>query len=364
VHSVLVFPAGMPDALTWARHASNTGVRIVGASSLEHDPAWQSYPEWTSLPWIGDCGFSTALSQCLTERRIDTVFTPHAVVWSVLRELLPRVSPEVSLEPAEPWAADLADYRAYRDVAARFTLTGLSLAAGGDPAACMPASKLAALVRMFQLAPGQCDDTKLEGLVAIFRHMPAGDIVEIGTFWGRSAVALAFLANHYRTGNLLCVDPWRKEDLRQGIPQLDAVFGDTPMEEIFEAFRINLAPFSSHANYCRARSEDAAAVYAAERCFTTEDFGRTDYTGQIALLHIDGNHALDAVRSDIRAWTRFVRPEGWIVFDDYRWPFGTGVTIAADEFLESTGGGLSSAFVAGGALYVQVCADWRTKREQ
>jgi hypothetical protein len=364
LHSVLVFPAGMPDALTWARHASNTGVRIVGASSLEHDPARQSYPEWASLPWIGDCGFSTALSRCLTERRIDTVFTPHAVVWSVLRELLPRVSPEVSLEPAEPWAADLGDYRAYRDVAARFTLPGLALASSGDPAARMSPPKLAALVRMFQLSPGQCDDTKLEGLVAIFRYMPAGDIVEIGTFWGRSAVALAFLANHYRTGNLLCVDPWRKEDLRQGIPKLDAVFGDTPMEEIFEAFRINLAPFASHANYSRARSEDAAAVYGAERCFTTEDFGRTDYAGQIALLHIDGNHALDAVRSDIGAWTRFVRPGGWIVFDDYRWRFGTGVTTAADEFLESAGGGLSSAFVAGGALFVQACADWRTKREQ
>jgi len=354
LHSVLVFPAGMPDALTWARHASNTGVRIVGASSLEHDPARQSYPEWTSLPWIWDCGFSTALSRCLTERRIDTVFTSHAVVWSVLRELLPLVSPEVSLDAPEPWAADLADYRAYRDVAARFTLPGLSLAAGGVPATRMSPPKVAALVRMFQLAPGQCDDAKLEGLVAIFRHMPAGDIVEIGTLWGRSAVALALLASHYRTGNLLCVDPWRKEDLRQGIPQLDAVFGATPMEEIFEAFRINLAPFASHANYSRARSEDAAAVYAAERCFTTEDFGRTDYAGEIALLHIDGNHALDAVRSDVRAWTRFVRSGGWVIFDDYCWPFGDGPKIAGDEFLNDQRRGVTTAFTAGGALFARL----------
>ena len=354
MHSVLVFPAGMPDALTWARHTSNTGVRIVGASSLEHDPARQSYPEWTSLPWIGDCGFATALSRCLSERRIDTVFTPHAVVWSVLRELLPRISPQVSLEPAEPWADDLADYRAYRDVAARFTQPGLSLAADGDPAASMSPPKLAALVRMFQSVPGQCDDAKLGGLVAIFRHMPAGDIVEIGTLWGRSAVALAFLADHYRTGNLLCVDPWRRQDLHQGIPQLDRVFGNAPMEEIFEAFRINLAPFASHANYSRSRSEEAAAVYAEERCFTTADFGRTDYAGQIALLHIDGNHALNAVRSDIRAWTRFVRSGGWVIFDDYCWPFGKGPKLAGDEFLTEQRRGVTTAFTAGGALFARL----------
>jgi hypothetical protein len=96
-HSVLVFPAGMSNALTWARHASKNGVRIVGASSLAHDPARGNYPEWISLPWIGEAGFSTALSRCLVEQRIDAIFTSHPIVWSVLRDLLPKVSPDVGL---------------------------------------------------------------------------------------------------------------------------------------------------------------------------------------------------------------------------------------------------------------------------
>jgi len=357
-HSVLVFPAGMPDALTWARHASKNGIRIVGASSLANDPARPSYSEWAVLPWIGERDFPTVLGCCLTERGIETIFTAHPVVWSLLRELLPKVSPDVSLVPVEPWAADLADYRAYRDIAERFNSHALRLAASGDHAPLMSLPKLAALVRMFHLTPGQCNDNKLEAMVGIFRHMPKGDVVEIGALWGRSAVALAFLARHYRIGNLLCVDPWRKEDLRQGIPQLDAVFGDAPMEEIFEAFRVNLASFVGQTNYSRASSKAAAEIYGSERSFTTEDFGRTDYAGEIALLHIDGNHALEAVRSDIRAWQRFVRPGGWFVFDDYRWSFGKGVTIAADEFLDEAGDSLASAFVAGEALFVQTDAGW------
>jgi hypothetical protein len=356
-HSVLVFPAGLPGALTWARHASNSGVRIVGASSLVHDPARHNYREWTSLPWIGDGDFPSSLIRCLAEHRIDTVFTPHPVVWSVLRELLRKLSPDVRLEPAEPWAAELADYRAYRDVAARFASHPLQLAASDAAAPRMSSPKLAALVRMFQSTPGQCDDAKLEALVAIFARMPPGDVVEIGTLWGRSAVALGFLATHYEIGNLLCVDPWLKQEIMQGIARVDAVFGDAPMDDIFEAFRINLAPFAGRANYSRARSADAAENYSSARYFTTDDFGRTDYSGEIALLHIDGNHALEAVRSDIRAWRRFVRPGGWIVFDDYCWPFGDGPRIAADEWLNESRDRVAMAFVASGALFAKLTAN-------
>jgi len=352
-HSVLVFPAGMPDALIWARHAIKNGVRVIGASSLAHDPARSNYSEWTFLPWLGDKNFSKELSRCVTEQRVDTIFTPHPVVWSVLRELLPQVSPEIGLEPVEPWADELADYRSYRDIAARFDSQPLALAAAGDPRPPLSPPKLAALVRLFQSTPGQCDETKLEALVAIFRHMPPGDIVEIGTLWGRSAIALAFLTKHYGIGNLLCVDPWRREDLHQGLPQVDAVFENTPMEEIFEAFRINLAPFAGHLNYLRALSKDAAELYAAERCVMTEEFGRTKYAGEISLLHIDGNHALEAVRADVRGWTRFVRPGGWVVFDDYRWPFGNGPRTGADEFLCERRKYVTTAFVAGGALFAR-----------
>ena len=208
-------------------------------------------------------------------------------------------------------------------------------------------------MRLFQSVPGQCDYPKLEALAAIFRWMPPGDIVEIGSLWGRSAVALAFLSRRYKIGNLLCVDPWRSHEIHQGIPAVDAVFDDVPLDEIFEAFRINLAPFQEVANYSRARSFEAVSRYSSSRCFTT-DFGHTTYTGEISLLHIDGNHALESVRQDIALWRGFVRPGGWIVFDDYCWPFGNGPRTAADEFCARARRNIALQFVAGGALFAQL----------
>jgi methyltransferase family protein len=351
--SVLVFPGGMPASVMWARHASESGMRVVGASSLAHDPARPNYSEWIFLPWIGDADFADALDCCVREQNIDTVFTEHPVVWRRLRELLPKMSRNVRLE-AQPWAAELADYRGYRDIALRFHQQPLNLAAAGSPAPPLPLPQLAALVRLFQLVPGECGHAKLEALTAIFRWMPPGDIVEIGSLWGRSAVALAFLGRHYRIGNLLCVDPWRTEELHQGIPAVDAVFDQAPMDDIFEAFRMNLAPFQGLVNYSRSRSSEAASIYANEHCFTSQDFGRTKYTGEIALLHIDGNHALEAVWRDISLWRHFVGARAWIVFDDYCWPFGDGPRTAADEFCGMFRGNLTAGFVAGGALFVQL----------
>jgi cephalosporin hydroxylase len=351
--SVLVFPAGMPSSLTWARHASESGIRVVGASSLAHDPARPNYSEWIVLPWIGDSDFAAALNCCVQAQNIDAVFTEHPVVWRTLRDLLPKMTRTVRLE-AQPWSAELSDYRAYRDIAAKFHHEPLDLVAAGRPQPLMPLPQLAALVRLFQLVPGQCNHAKLEALTAIFRWMPPGDIVEIGSLWGRSAVALAFLARHYRTGNVLCVDPWRTEELHQKIAAVDAVFDSAPMDDIFEAFRINLAPFQGVVNYSRSRSSETAAHYSSDRCFTTEDFGRTMFTGKIALLHIDGNHALEVVCQDISLWRHFVRAGGWIVFDDYCWPFGDGPRTAADEFCGTFRENLAAQFVAGGALFVQL----------
>ena len=354
LRSVLVFPGGMPSCLRWARHASDAGIRVVGASSLAHDPARANYAEWTLLPWIGDSGFTDALDCCIREHRIDTIFTSHPVIWRTLRE-----AGKVRLEARDPWAADLADYRDYREIAARFQRQPLELAAARGPAPAMPLQQLAALVRQFQLIPGQCDHPKLEALTAIFRWMPKGDIVEIGSLWGRSAVALAFLGRHYGIGSLLCVDPWRTEELRQGIPAVDADSAQAPMDEIFEAFCMNLAPFQGVVNYSRTRSSVAAERYSSERSFTTRDFGSTLYRGEIALLHIDGNHALDAVREDISLWRRFVCAGGWVVFDDYRWPFGNGPKTAADEFSGGLEPDPAAAFVAGGALFLQIATGAR-----
>ena len=352
--SILVFPAGMPSALAWARRAQMSGSRVVGASSLQNDPARDQYREWASLPWIGDGDFAASLGRCVTALGVRTVFTTHPVVSAKLREVLPLAAPGVQLETERAWDADFADYGLYREIAERFHQQPFELTAAGSAKPPLSTLQLSALVRLFQLTPGQCGYQKLEALAALFRYLPAGDLVEIGSLWGRSAVALAQLARYYGTGKLLCIDPWATEELVQGISQIDSAGEEVRIDEVFHAFRINLAPFAGLVNYLRSRSSDAAAIYSKGACVASEDFGSTTYAGRIALLHIDGNHALDAVRSDIAQWRKWVRPGGWIVFDDYCWSFGDGPKTAADEFCRDFERCLANGFVADGALFLQV----------
>ena len=193
----------------------------------------------------------------------------------------------------------------------------------------------AGLIRLFEMTPGQCSHTKLEAMISLFRDLPEGDIVEIGTLFGRTALVFAFLASRYRTGKVLCVDSWSSA-------------------ELFQAFTANLAPWSGIVNYIRKPSTVASAIYASGAPVASPEFGTTEYSLGISLLHIDGNHAPDAVRSDLASWGGFLRPDGWIVFDGYRWPFGDGPRRVADEVCRDFEGHWSTAFVAGGALFVRL----------
>jgi hypothetical protein len=74
------------------------------------------------------------------------------------------------------------------------------------------------------------------------------------------------------------------------------------------------------------------------------------------MLHVDGNHSYASAHSDVSAWADLVTPGGWIVIDDYIWPYGDGRQRVGDEFLASNVARVSSAFVMGSALCVQILA--------
>lgn len=196
-------------------------------------------------------------------------------------------------------------------------------------------AQTAGLIRLFELTPGRCSHIKLEAIISLFRDLPEGDIVEIGTQFGRTALIFAVLASRYRTGKALCVDPWSNA-------------------EIFQAFTANLAPWSSVVNYIRKPSTVASAIYASGAPVASPEFGTTEYSLAISLLHIGGNQAVDEVRSDLASWGSFLRPDGWIVFDGYRRPFWDGPRRVADEFCRDFEGHWSTAFEAGGALFVRL----------
>ena len=121
---------------------------------------------------------------------------------------------------------------------------------------------------------------------------PARHVVEIGSFKGRSAVAigLGLKANREGPWRFFCVDPFFDERLGAGLRQefLDHV------TKAGVAELITWVPEPSHEVARRWPSDQG-----------------------VAMLWIDGNHTLEYVREDFQLWKRFVVPGGMVAFDDF-----------------------------------------------
>ena len=351
--AVLVFPAGMPEGLAYRDRAKAMGLRVVGASSLERDPAEGGYETWEHLPYVNDPGFDDALAEVLRRHEVNTVFAPHYIVWKHLAERIGQIAPGARLTGG---AKPQDNERAYRDLRERLATMRAPCfwpAMAGKP----PLTPLerAGLVRLVDAIPGMCGEEKMIAVMEALRHAPAGDVVEIGSWWGRSAALFVWLARRYGVGKVLCVDPWQVEALMQGEPMVDAASAEQDTEEALRIFEINLAALAQgDLNYIRAASVEGAARYRGSPTVTTQAFGETRYEGRIAVLHIDGNHAEPSVAADAAAWTPLVVPGGWIIFDDYDWAFGDGVKRVADAFITAKADSIACHFMGGPAMFVQL----------
>ena len=136
--------------------------------------------------------------------------------------------------------------------------------------------ELAGLCRYGDLVRGMCDDEKFHALLEIARHSVKGDIVEIGSWWGKSAFILAWLARHFEIGSMLCVDPWSNAHLVQNEKIVDNSSAQVDADEALNVFQIGLLPFNAnHINYLRTISAEGAQRYAVERVIASEHFGET-----------------------------------------------------------------------------------------
>ena len=355
--TTLIFPAGMPRAIAFLGECVKQRQSVVGASSLSNDPSREQYAEWQFLPYVNDASFTASLVALLQRCAITKIFTANPVVWGVLKELLPKVAPAVVLLGESPATEMLAGYRASKQVAGRlwahrdFLMLDAQI---GQAKPRMSETAFTAMVHHANTIPGMCDHQKMLTLSEICRDMPVGDVVEIGSWWGKSAFILAYLARHYAIGNLLCVDPWSDAHLVQDDKLVDELSAEMSAEEAHKVFVANLLPYSSgNINYIRLPSVEGAAKYRKQRSVATVEFGETAFAGKIALLHIDGNHEESAVEADLQAWADLVIEGGWIVFDDYKWPYGDGPRRVADRYVGLHRDRVQRAFFSGGALFVK-----------
>jgi hypothetical protein len=359
VATTLVFPGGMSKSLEYVRSRKGDGGRIIGASSLVSDPASGQYDEWLFLPFITDPRFKLQLRKLLTHYAVTGIYTPNIVIWNHLKGLLSEMGTEVALVNTSPADADMSSYRKALKHANALLLNPIPLASDTPCQDSISYKELASLFRDADLIPGMCDDEKTVALCEILRRSPPGDIVEIGSWWGKSAYILARLAKYYGIGKLLCVDPWSSGDLIQNEDSgiVDTVVANLDVDEALTVFELNLLNANDGCvNYLRMTSVHGSEHYRSGAPVVTPSFGTTTYAGQISVLHIDGNHSFDAVKADVKAWTGYVIPGGWIIFDDYDWAYGDGPKLNADEFIRSNLNRVAVAFVMGGALFIQISA--------
>jgi len=351
--AVLVFPAGMPEGLAFRDRAKAMGLRVVGASSLDRDPAEGGYEAWEHLPYVNDPAFDDALAEVVRRHDVGTVHAPHHIVWKHLAERLGQIAPGAQLVGGARLQDDERAYHALSTRLASLKPPCFWPALPGRPRLSEP--ERSGLVRLVGAIPGMCGEDKMIAVMEAMRHAPAGDVVEIGSWWGRSAGLLVWLARRHGIGKVLCVDPWDNAALRQGEPMVDAASADFDAAEALRIFEINLAPLAQgDLNYLRLPSAQGARRYAPGLSVSTEAFGTTAYEGRIAFLHIDGNHAEPEVAADCALWTPHVVPGGWIVFDDYEWAFGDGVKRVADSFVAENEARIEARFEAGSALFLQL----------
>lgn len=356
---LLLFPLDMDEAGRLALAAKSLGMRTIGASSAMRGPDGSPVDEFEKLPFVTDPSFSAALLRLIERHGVTTIHSAHEGVWRRLDNLLSEL-PEVfgfRLCRPDPFAVIRARYLAPQAWADLISASNLSESIGG--ASIRQKLSTTAYACLHDLAlntPGQTDEQKLGALCDIARLLPAGDMLEVGCLYGRSALALGFLAREYRIGNLICVDPWNLDDIEaqgEDASLLAQGLADSDPQAIYRIFLLK-ACILGNVGVIRRKSEQACDLYrAAKRAgyLVTEGLGTVTLAPHLSLLHIDGNHRYEHVRLDVDLWSGGLVAGGWLLLDDYVWAFGDGPRRAGDELLAS--GDYDLAFVQGDTLFLR-----------
>jgi predicted O-methyltransferase YrrM len=154
-------------------------------------------------------------------------------------------------------------------------------------------------------------------------------VLEVGSWEGRSAI---FFLEFCPSCSITCIDTFT------GSPEHAGAEGLAAIERRFDA---NVAAYGARVEKIKSRSLPALDRLA--------EAGRL-----YDIVYIDGSHQRDDVLLDsVLAW-RVLKPDGWLIWDDYRWgrhlPEPGRPETAIHAFLELNAGELEVLHVAGQVL--------------
>jgi hypothetical protein len=356
---ILILPSTTYEALIFAQELKKQGHYVIGAANIESEFTNENYfDELIYLPHITDDTFFIEFESALLSKNITHFWTSVDSIYAFTQQRLKYLSIELlCCDPMERPPLPVKVISKEVELRAPYYENIVNTLKSTEN--LMPQEQVNSLIFNALSLPGQSYLDKLLTIVYIFSTVPKGDIIEIGSLWGRSAMLFSSLANQYNKGHVLCVDPWPSKGLTQGAHKaLDDCSENSDMSDCFNYFVAKLSSlFSNRLNYIRQLSDDAINNYKnLSGELTTKEFGSVKYDQQIALLHIDGNHGFKAIKSDVEKWCPLVVKGGWIIFDDYNWTWGDGPKVVVDLYLVEKKSDIELAFFCGGAMFVKLRA--------
>lgn len=189
------------------------------------------------------------------------------------------------------------------------------------PGAHLPALRDACL-RLFQarmtdmpgmLSPAECDALVFAGTLA----PGTGDIIEIGSWLGRSTLHLAHACKSTGRGRVHALDTFK---------------GNAAYEKryyrhlgrqatIFEAFMDNVA-------------RSGLSEWIVPHVGKAEET-RAEFTEQVRMVFIDGDHDYAPVKRDVRLWKDLIMPGGLLALHDYRAEAPGSIAAVSEEVFAS-----------------------------
>ena len=352
--AILVFPATHQDGLKYLEAARERDEYVVAASSVWDAEIAREIGELVILPYVHELTFPRLFLDLIKKRNITRVYAPVAAVYSWLDRFISENSLAIRLVGDSPIKREMQRFNRLMEKVASYRRF-IDECAGG--ASDLSDLEVAAVFRMAGNIYGESNEHKIAAMVAIFSSAPKGDVIEIGSLVGKSAAVLALLARRYQIGNVLAIDPWQSDAATQhdspDTVRVDMV-GEWEYEMLPQDFVINMLPVGLGSfNYLRLESAKGFEIFRKNHTVVSRVFGRVDYQGRIAVIHIDGNHDYTQVKKDCELWLPLLAQDGWLILDDYLWVHGDGPRRVGDALLERRAQNIERAFVCGKALFVK-----------
>lgn len=169
-------------------------------------------------------------------------------------------------------------------------------------------------------------------LLAVSNAGLKGDILELGSWCGRSAIALGLAARVMKNTKVVCVDLFPEKadwyENQDGSYSFKVTLGD----KVFDAYHEQTVwkePFERDIVPVYQRNPSLMETF--RQCVASQSLGDivTPFRGDLALFakegpkdfrcklaFVDGDHSYDAVCADIERIEKYMVPGGWICFDD------------------------------------------------